>query len=50
MYGHWLYNVPGLALFDDLGPFVDTYVDDEEAIYQAEQEDGWFSKFFSWRS
>lgn len=49
MYGHWLYNVPGLALFDDLGPFVDTYVD-EAAIYQAEQEDGWFSKFFLWRS
>ncbi len=48
MYGHWLTNVPGLALFDDLGPFVDTYVD-AEAVYQAETRDGWFSKLLSWR-
>ena len=49
MYGHWLYNVPGLALFDDLGPFVDTYTD-EAAICQAEQTDGWFFKLLPWRS
>lgn len=48
LYGHWLYNVPGLALFDDLGPFVDTYVD-EEAVYQEETRDGWFSKLLPWR-
>jgi PRTRC genetic system protein A len=27
MYGTWLYNVPGLVLFDDLGPFVDGHVE-----------------------
>ena len=37
MYGHWLRNIPGLALFDDLGPFVDTY--DVEA-YQDVVEAG----------
>jgi hypothetical protein len=25
LYGHWLHNIPGLTLFDDLGPFVDAY-------------------------
>jgi PRTRC genetic system protein A len=49
MYGHWLYNVPGLALFDGLGPFVDTYVD-RAAICPAESEDSWFSKLLPWRS
>jgi PRTRC genetic system protein A len=25
LYGHWLHNIPALTLFEDLGPFVDTY-------------------------
>jgi len=47
MYGHWLRNVPGLTLFDDLGPLVDIY--DETAAepslfaYGDENETGWLS-------
>jgi hypothetical protein len=50
LYGHWLLNVPGLALFDDLGPFVETYVDEAAAIGLAEPENGFFSKLLPWRS
>jgi hypothetical protein len=30
-YGHWLDNIPALTLFDELGPFVDTYAGDHYA-------------------
>lgn len=51
MYGHWLLNVPGLALFDDLGPFVDTYIEEAEMAGPAETEAAnWFAKLFRWRS
>lgn len=49
MYGHWLHNVPGLALFDDLGPFVDTYIDEAAVSVSPEPGDGWLSKLWSWR-
>ena len=43
MYGHWLRNIPGLALFDGLGPFVDTYddpnLDHDPAV--VDPEPGW---------
>jgi len=51
MYGHWFYNVPGLALFDDLGPFVDTYVDEATATDLTEETPAsWFARLFPWRS
>ena len=42
MYGTWLTNVPGLVLFDDLGPFVDGYVEagDPYDMAAAEQSGG----------
>ena len=51
MYGSWLYNVPGLVLFDDLGPFVDGYLETEE-IYDIApgspdaDRSGWLANFF----
>lgn len=49
MYGHWLFNVPGLTLFDALGPFVEVYVEDE-TVQPADPQHGWFSKLLPWRS
>jgi PRTRC genetic system protein A len=49
MYGHWLLNVPGAVLFDDLGPFVDTYID-EAALCQVQPDPGWLSRLLPWRS
>jgi PRTRC genetic system protein A len=47
MYGTWLYNVPGLALFDDLGPFVDGYVEPGESYDLAPADRGnWLTNFF----
>jgi hypothetical protein len=49
MYGSWLYNVPGLALFDDLGPFVDGYVEAGQPydIAASPQDTGnWLSNLF----
>lgn len=49
LYGHWLYDVPGLALFDDLEPFVDTYAGAEEAAGLPAEASSWFAKLLSWR-
>lgn len=34
-YGHWLDNIPALTLFDELGPFVDTYAGDYAGDHSA---------------
>ena len=47
LYGHWLFNVPGLVLFEDLGPLVDTYIDRETTW--PDPEPGWVSKLLPWR-
>ena len=50
MYGTWLYNVPGLALFDDLGPFVDGYVEAGESYDLAPAGRGhWLTNLFRMR-
>lgn len=52
MYGTWLYNVPGLALFDDLGPFVDGYVTagQDYDIAACPQDTGnWLTNLFTRR-
>ncbi|MCP4359045.1 MAG: hypothetical protein GY796_13585, partial [Chloroflexi bacterium] len=38
MFGHWLYNVPGRAIFDDVTPFIEVELGGE-----AEAEAGWVS-------
>lgn len=64
LYGHWLYNLSALTLFDDLGPFIDTYVgaahgnapivDGTYSTHNddpAERQAGWsFAQLFRWRS
>ncbi len=30
LYGHWIYNIPALAIFDELGPLVETSLDPAE--------------------
>jgi PRTRC genetic system protein A len=48
MYGTWLYNVPGLVLFDDLGPFVEGYVEAGESydIAALAEQGNWLTNFF----
>jgi len=46
IYGHWLRNIPALTLFDDPGPFVDTY-DEAAPLPEAVENDGWsFTNLF----
>jgi PRTRC genetic system protein A len=46
LYGHWLSNVPALALFEGLGPLVDTYLDDSDlcASPSAPSPSGWLER------
>ncbi|MCP4385693.1 MAG: hypothetical protein GY798_30510, partial [Hyphomicrobiales bacterium] len=54
LYGHWLYNVPAPALFDDLGPFVEVYAETAELACVEQPEPatipgGWLTNLFTWR-
>jgi PRTRC genetic system protein A len=50
LHGHWLANVPAPAIFDDLGPFVQVYVDTgEPAPFAPAGEDGWLANLLPWR-
>lgn len=52
-YGHWLYNIPGLALFDDLGPLVETPItagpEFTNDACPSPDSGGSFKTLFSWR-
>jgi len=52
LHGHWLADVPGLTLFDDLGPFVQVYLDSNPPveIEPASPPGGWLSNLFGWRA
>ncbi|MCQ3972179.1 MAG: hypothetical protein DPW09_01890, partial [Anaerolineae bacterium] len=40
MYGFWLHNVPAGLLFDDLGPFVDSWLNDSDDVTYYYQPNG----------
>jgi PRTRC genetic system protein A len=42
-YGHYLYNVPALAVFEDIGPFSEVYVDGAEVAGYDGDQNGWLS-------
>lgn len=45
LYGHWLYDLPALTIFDDIGPFVETHLPPEPATT------GWsLGSLLNWRS
>jgi PRTRC genetic system protein A len=48
VYGHWLYNVPALALFEEVGPLVEVYTDEAEVAPYANQ-DSWLDRILRWR-
>jgi hypothetical protein len=48
MYGTWLYNVPALALFEDVGPLVEVYTDEAE-VAQYAGPDSWLDRVLRWR-
>jgi PRTRC genetic system protein A len=48
-YGHWLANVPALTLFEGIGPFVETYIDEETAP-PPEATPGWLERLLPWRA
>lgn len=54
MFGHWLYNVPGRAIFDDVSPFIEVDVgveaDERWALSDESLANGgqnWFTHLFS---
>jgi PRTRC genetic system protein A len=53
LFGHWIFNIPGLTLFDDLGPFVDKQIesgdrlDMEPALEQINEH--WLTRWLKWR-
>ncbi|MCP4287453.1 MAG: hypothetical protein GY792_23950 [Gammaproteobacteria bacterium] len=54
LYGHWLYNIPAQAIFDDVGPFVEVYVETAELACVEQSEPatipgGWLTNLFTWR-
>lgn len=53
-YGHWLYNVPALAIFEDIEPFEEIYLETAELanVEYAEPlatRGGWLTNLFNWR-
>jgi len=54
MYGHWLYNVPALAIFEDIEPLEEIYLETAELanVEYAEPlvtRGGWLTNLFNWR-
>jgi PRTRC genetic system protein A len=49
MYGQWLYNVPALALFEELGPLVEVYVDETDLPSWTNNRSGWLDRVLPWR-
>lgn len=55
LYGSWRYNIPGLTLFNDLGPLVDTFASpaEEAAMVDHRPADcgprGWLAGLFNRR-
>ena len=54
-YGHWLYNVPALAIFDDIAPFEEIYLDTVDLATVDYPEPlaargGWLTNLFQWRT
>lgn len=51
-YGHWLANVPALALFEGIGPFVETYAETylDEATGPVETSGSWLERLLPWRA
>jgi PRTRC genetic system protein A len=54
-YGHWLYNVPALTIFDDLTPFEEIYLDTVGLAPVGDPEPpaarhGWLTHLFQWRT
>jgi PRTRC genetic system protein A len=48
-YGHHLYNIPALVVFEDIGSFTEVYVNEAEmAAYHGDQST-WLSRWLPWR-
>jgi hypothetical protein len=48
-YGHHLYNIPARAVFEDIGPFREVYLDEAEIAAYTANEPTWLSRWLPWR-